>query len=151
MDKLMMGYMHQNDDTNSSPTIIKSASILPPDEYALGKGLNECCNPNIGIADCTPYLPDDIVNYLPDDIVNNLPDNIIIAPNFTKPNELYNGRINHDVQIGVFYCLICGNEMPWYEGQPAKVKVCDACKRAIAWAKEKMKENGDDQSKHDDF
>lgn len=41
MDKITMGYMHKNDDTNSSPTIIKHASILPLDEYALGKGLNE--------------------------------------------------------------------------------------------------------------
>ena len=132
MDKIMMGYMHKNDDANSSPTIIKTASMIPPDAYAIGKGLNECYNPNIGIADCTPYLPDDIVNYLPDDI--------IIAPNFTKPNELNERREYYRTQIGVFYCLICGNEMPWYEGQPAKVKVCDECKRAIAWAKEKMKE-----------
>lgn len=109
MDKIMTGYMHKGNDPNNSPTIIKTASILPPDEYALGKGLNECCNPNIG-----------------------------------KPNELNERREYYRTQIGVFYCLICGNEMPWYEGQPAHVKVCDACKRAIAWAKEKMKENADE-------
>lgn len=137
MDKIMMGYTHHpNDDGSNSTTIIKHASILPPDEYALCKGLNECCNPNIGIADCTPYLPDDIVN--------NLPDDIIITPNFTKPNELNERREYYRTQIGVFYCLICGNEMPWYEGQPEKVRVCNECKQAIAWIKEKIKENVDE-------
>ena len=96
-------------------------------------GINEAYNPNIGIAECTPNLPDDIVSYLPDDI--------IITPNFTKPNELNRSRINYDVMVGVFYCPICGNEIPWFEGQnPEKVRVCDECKQAIAWAKEKMKE-----------
>jgi hypothetical protein len=134
MDKIMMGYMHNpNDDGSNSTTIIKHASILPPGEYELRQGLNECCNPNIGIADCTPYLPDDIVN--------NLPDNIILTPNLTKPNELDNGSIHHDVQIGVFYCAICGAEMPWYEGQnPNKTRICNECKQAVAWAKEHMKE-----------
>lgn len=43
MDKIMMGYMHKpNNDANNPPTIIKSVSILPLNEYALKKGLNEC-------------------------------------------------------------------------------------------------------------
>lgn len=138
MDKLMLGYMHKsNNNVDIQPTIIKHASILPPDEYALGKGLNECCSQNIGVADCTPYLHDDIVN--------NLPDDIIITPNFTKPNELNERREYYRAQIGVFYCLICGNEMPWYEGQPAKVKVCDECRKAMAQLKEYIREKEDVQ------
>ncbi len=42
MDKIMLGYMHKpSNDVYNTPTVIKHASILPPDEYALGKGLNE--------------------------------------------------------------------------------------------------------------
>lgn len=103
-------------------------------------GINEVYNHTIGINEYGLNLPDDIVNNLPDDIIKSLPNDIIGTPNLTKPNNGFG--INYDVQVGVFYCPICGNEMPWYEGQnPNKVRICNECKQVIAWAKEKMKEN----------
>jgi hypothetical protein len=98
-------------------------------------GINEAYNHTIGINECGSNLPDDIVN--------NLPDDIITISDFTKPYESHRVRsdIKYNVQVGVFYCAICGNDIPWFEGQnPNKVRVCDECKQAIAWAKEKMKE-----------
>ena len=112
MDKLTAGYFSSNNDTNKSPTIIKAANVVSPDDYALEKTI---------------------------DIVNTL--------NFTKPDEPHRIRegINYDVQVGVFYCAICGDDIPWFEGQnPNKTRVCNECKRAIAWAKEKMKEKDDE-------
>lgn len=79
----------------------------------------------------------------PDDYALDKMVDIVNTPNFTKPDEpnRIRGGINYDVQVGVFYCAICGDDIPWFEGQnPKKVRVCDECKQAIAWAKEKMKE-----------
>lgn len=87
---------------------------------------------DIGIADCTPHLPDDIVN--------NLPDDVIIAPNLTTPEEPHYPREEYRTQVGELYCLICGKPFPWYWGESHRIIICDECKRAIAWAKEKMKE-----------
>lgn len=104
--------------------------------------INEAYNQSVGINECGSNLPDDIINNLPDGIINILPDDIIGTPNFAKPNNGF--RINYDVQVGVFYCAICGTDIPWFEGQnPNKVRVCNECKQAIAWAKEKMKEKED--------
>lgn len=82
----------------------------------------------------------------PDDYALNTMIDIVNMPNFTKPDEPHKIRsgINYDVQIGVFYCAICGEDIPWFEGQnPNKARVCNECKQAIAWAKEKMKEKED--------
>ena len=88
-------------------------------------------NHTIGINEAGPSLPNDIVYNLPDDFT---------IPNVTVPEDMWYPREEYRMQIGVFFCPICGNEMPWYEGQSAKkVRICDECKRAIAWAKEKMK------------
>lgn len=94
---------------------------------------NETYNHIIGINEYDSNLPYDIVNNLPDDI---------IMPDLNQPDELHriNSSINYNVQIGVFYCAICGKDIPWFEGQNSnKVRVCDECKQAITWAKEKMK------------
>ncbi len=89
-------------------------------------------NHTIGINEAASSLPDDIVNNLPDDYT---------IPNLTVPEDMWYPREEYRTQIGVFICPICGNEMPWYEGQNTKkVRICDECKQAIAWAKEKMKE-----------
>lgn len=94
----------------------------------------------IGINECGSSLPDDIINYLPDDIINNLPDDIVPLHS-VAPSKFHDNNINYNVKVGVFYCPICGNEIPWYEGQNTKkVRICDECKQAIAWVKEKMKE-----------
>lgn len=98
-------------------------------------------NHTIGINEYGSNLPDDIVNNLPDDIISYLPDDVIPLK-LIKPNEPNRNCINYDVMLGVFYCPICGNEIPWYEGQNTNMtRICDECKQAIAWAKEKMKEN----------
>ena len=105
--------------------------------------INKAYNHTIGINECGSNLPDDIVNNLPDDIVNYLPDDIMPIPNFTKPDEPHRirGGIDYDTQVGVFYCAICGADIPWFKGQNSDItRVCDECKQAIAWAKEKMKE-----------
>lgn len=51
----------------------------------------------------------------------------------------------NDYQIAI-HCMICGKEVVRTNRLPVDVaeliKVCDDCKKAIAWAKEKMKEKG---------
>lgn len=37
MDKLIAGYFSSNNDANKSPTMIKAASVVPPDDYALAQ------------------------------------------------------------------------------------------------------------------
>lgn len=99
-------------------------------------GINEVYNPNIRVNECESSLPDDIINNLPDDVISS---------NLIAPNKFNKDCINYDVMVGVFYCSICGNTIPWYEGQNTKkVRICDECKQAIAWVKEKMKEKSDE-------
>lgn len=51
----------------------------------------------------------------------------------------------NDYQIAI-HCMICGKEVVRTNRSPVGVaeliKVCDECKKAIAWAKENMKEKG---------
>lgn len=52
-----------------------------------------------------------------------------------------------DYQIAI-HCMICGKEVVRTKHIPVSIseliKVCDDCKEAIAWAKEKMKEKEDE-------
>lgn len=41
-------------------------------------------------------------------------------------------------------CLICGNTIKMCGRYDHQYKICDECKQAIAWAKEKMKEKDDE-------
>jgi hypothetical protein len=71
-------------------------------------------NHTIGINEAGPSLPNDIVYNLPDDY------STIKMPMFGTP------------------CLVCGKDVAvsmWQSGSA----ICDECKQAIAWAKEKMK------------
>lgn len=49
----------------------------------------------------------------------------------------------NDYQIAI-HCMICGKEVVRAKHIPVsiseQIQVCDDCKKAIAWAKEKMKE-----------
>lgn len=62
-------------------------------------------------------------------------------------NEAYNPNMGVNEVVSVPYdvytlytkCLVCGKEVAmsmWESGS----KICDECKQAIVWAKEKMKE-----------
>ena len=78
-------------------------------------GINEGYNRIIGINEFGSNLPDDIVSNLPDDFTTTT------MPMLATP------------------CMICGknvNISMWQSGPG----ICDECKQAIAWAKEKMKE-----------
>ena len=58
----------------------------------------------------------------------------------------------NDYQIAI-HCMICGKEVVMANYPPFDVaeliKVCDDCKKAIAWAKENMKEDNNEQRRND--
>lgn len=60
---------------------------------------------------------------------------------------------NPDDYKFAIHCMICGKEVVRTAQPPVSVseliKVCDECKRAIAWAKENMKEDNNDQRRND--
>ena len=60
--------------------------------------------------------------------------------------EIDNGDGTRTIRLGDWIepeygldCLICGKFVPCHRFELG-VKICDECKQAVAWAKEKMKE-----------
>ena len=57
-----------------------------------------------------------------------------------KENIVYNWQNGDTIEMPMLaaYCLIWGKEVTvsMWEGDP---KICDECKQAMAWVKEKMK------------
>ena len=62
-----------------------------------------------------------------------------------KESIVYNWQNGDTIEIPMLVasCLICGKDVTvsMWEGGP---KICDECKQAIAWVKEKMKEKEDE-------
>ena len=58
-------------------------------------------------------------------------------------------HLNPDDYQFAIHCMICGKEVVRTAHPPVSVseliKVCDDCKKAIAWAKENMKEDNNEQ------